>query len=205
MGNKCFKIALVNPKDTTIPIEDYSVYENLGLATLAATLRTHGYQVRIIDGYAENLNHAVVADKVVKFDPNLVGFTCTYQSYPDVLEIGRKIKRQLPSVHLTIGGEHATFTVNEILTESGIFDSVVRGEGEETLLELATAMEFSKPLKSIRGIHFKYNGGISANPDRPAIQDLDTLPYAFRYTLEYGSESGKSFLILIGMLAIRGC
>jgi radical SAM superfamily enzyme YgiQ (UPF0313 family) len=203
MGDKCFKIALVNPKDTTIPIEDYSVYENLGLATLAATLRSHGYQVRIIDGYAENLDHDVVADKVVKFDPNLVGFTCTYQSYPDVLEIGRKIKRQLLSVHLTIGGEHATFTANEILTESGIFDSVIRGEGEETLLELVTVMEFSEPLKSIRGIHFKYNGEISANPDRPAIQDLDKLPFASRDTIEYCLKKKKP--ALIGMLASRGC
>lgn len=200
---KNYKIALINPKDSTIPIEDYVVYENLGLASLAAILRKNNYTVRIIDGYAENLDNDTVAKIAVEFHPDLVGFTCTFQSYPDVLKIGRKIKKQLREAHFTIGGEHATYTIDEILRESGIFDSVVRGEGEETLLELVSALDTDQSLNSVQGIHYKHNGGITANPDRPAIRDLDKLEFAARDTLEYCLNEKKP--ALIGMLASRGC
>lgn len=203
MWNRHFKIALVNPKDTTIPIEDYAIYENLGLATLATTLRNHNYQVKIIDGYAKNLDHDIIAKKISEFQPNVVGFTCTYQSYPDVLKIGKEIKWRLPSAHFTIGGEHATYTANEILINSDIFDSVVRGEGELTLHELVTALASGQSLRYIKGIYFRHNSEIIENPERPAIQDIDTIAFASRDTLDYCLREGKT--ALIGMLASRGC
>jgi radical SAM superfamily enzyme YgiQ (UPF0313 family) len=200
---KNFKIALVNPNDSVIPGDNYIVYENLGLALLDAALRNHGYDSRIIDGYSENIDNKIVAERVIKFHPDLVGFTCTYQSFPDVVKIGRTIKEHLPDVHFTIGGEHATFTAREILNEHEIFNSVVCGEGEKTLFELVKALADKKPLDNINGIIFKCNKEIIKNPGRDAIEDLDSIPFASRHTLDQCSKNGKS--ILIGMLASRGC
>lgn len=198
-----YRIALIHPRDSHVLIRDYSVYENLGLAHLAAYLRQDGYPVEIIDGYAENVEHDVVVDRTVQYRPDLVGFTCTYQNYGDVVEIASRVREQLPDVHFTIGGEHATYTAGDILRQSGVIDSVVRGEGEQTLLDLVKALDSSRPLASVTGIHFRSGDTVTENPPRASIGDLDCLPFAARDTLAQAHATGKS--ILIGMLASRGC
>src|SRR5437764_267754 len=198
-----FKVALINPRDSSIPLEDYAVYENLGLALLAAYLRQHGYPVKIIDGYADDLSDSIVVQQTIEFRPHLVGFTCTYQTYDAVLAIAAAVRQHLPTVHCTLGGEHATYTAHEVLTASCLIDSVVRGEGEATLLDLVTAIESNRPLTSVQGLSFRSSGVVIENPNRAAITDLDALPFAARDTLKATVASGKS--ILIGMLASRGC
>ena len=198
-----FRVVLVNPRDSQIPIQDYSVYEHLGLAMLAAYLRSVGYTVEIVDGYAENLPHAEVARRVVAFEPQLVGLTCTYQSYPDVLEIAKRLRRELPDVHVTFGGEHATYAAHDVLTTSGVIDSVVRGEGEATLAELADSIRLNRPFSAIAGLNYRFNGDVVVNPDRHAIENLDAMPFASRDTLALSAAANKS--VVVGMLGSRGC
>jgi radical SAM superfamily enzyme YgiQ (UPF0313 family) len=197
------RVALINPRDSVVPVEDYAVYENLGLAVLAAYLAHHGCEVAIVDGYAENLEHAIVAGRAAAFAPDLVGFTCTYQSYADAEEVARRLRPRLPGVHFTIGGEHATYAADFILGQAESFDSVIRGEGEATLLELVRASPSRDGLDGIPGLWFRDGREIRRNPDRTAIADLDALPFAARDTLAQFADADRP--ILVGMLASRGC
>ena len=90
----------------------------------------------------------------------------------------RVTKETNPNTLVVLGGPHATFMDEQLLSENSEVDVVVRGEGEQTLLELIDAFSKSnlKDLNEIAGITFKKNGQIIRTPDRPLIQNLDELP-----------------------------
>ena len=55
-------------------------------------------------------------------------------------------------------------------------DYVVRGEGEETLKELLSALEKNQDVSKVQGLAFRKNGQTELHPSRAVIRDLDTLP-----------------------------
>ena len=76
----------------------------------------------------------------------------------------------------------------------------MRGEGEETIVELAKQI----PLGDIKGISFRKNGEIIQTPMRPFIQDLDALPRpAYKYLpMKKYNITGRNLLPIISS---RGC
>lgn len=72
-----------------------------------------------------------------------------------------------------MGGPHSTFLPEESLKHA---DYVVRGEGEETVVELIEHLESGLPLDGIKGLSYRRDGVSIHNPDRPLVQDLDSGP-----------------------------
>ncbi|HET6542504.1 MAG TPA: radical SAM protein [Chryseolinea sp.] len=56
-------------------------------------------------------------------------------------------------------------------------DYVVRGEGEETLKELLSALEKNLDVSNIQGLAFRQDGQTRVTPSRAVIRDLDSLPF----------------------------
>jgi hypothetical protein len=77
-------------------------------------------------------------------------------------------------------------------------DSAVRGEGEETVVELATRLRGDMPLDGCQGVTFRRGAQIIDNVDRPLIANLDTLPFPQR------GEAAKH-LKFLRISSIRGC
>jgi anaerobic magnesium-protoporphyrin IX monomethyl ester cyclase len=92
----------------------------------------------------------------------------------------------------------------EILGQESTVDIVVRGEGEQTFLELAQYAFDSKSLHRVDGITFRNNRRIVRTPNRPFIQNLDQLPYPTykHFQLKKYRLFGKLFLPII---TSRGC
>ena len=100
-------------------------------------------------------------------------------------------------------GPHATFADKEILMAEKAVDVVVRGEGEETLLELAQSPDLQK-VGDIKGITFRRGTEIIQAPIRPFIQNLDALPrpaYKFIDIKKYWIAGRK----LLPIITSRGC
>ena len=110
--------------------------ENLGTRYLAAVLRQHGWSVELASfSTARELDAVVRREEAVR--PRLVGLSVIFQyRAPEFLALAVELKRILPEVHITTGGHFATFTAAELLRDNAALDSVVRGEGEYTLLDL---------------------------------------------------------------------
>ena len=180
MKRKPFKVALANPRDIHVPKEHYAVYEHLGLGLLTAVLRNKGCEVKIFDACAMDWPVDETVERILAYAPDFLGLTCTYVTYYDALEICRRVKKSMKSVHVVMGGEHATFSSLETLSEEKAVDIVVRGEGEETIAELVDHLREGKDVQPVKGIHYRVNGEIRRNPDRPAIEDLDAIPFAAR-------------------------
>jgi anaerobic magnesium-protoporphyrin IX monomethyl ester cyclase len=56
-------------------------------------------------------------------------------------------------------------------------DVIVRGEGEETLVELSQTVHDGQSFSGVKGISFRNNGQITHNPPRPLIENIGSLPF----------------------------
>jgi len=156
--------------------------ENLGTRYLAAVLRAHGYAVELA-AFSTSAEMAAVVRQAAQLQPRLSGLSVIFQyRAPEFLALASELKRVLPKTHVTTGGHFPTFTAAELLRDNAALDSVVRGEGEYTLLELVQRLDAPETWDAVQGLSFRRDGRIHDNPPRPLITDLDSLPFPARDT-----------------------
>lgn len=197
------KIALVNSPIIEATYQ-HPLFPPLGLAYLAAVLEQNNFDVTIIDCPACRMDHKKLKSELSSMQPALVGIASMTPTMPSALEAARVAKEACPDAKVVMGGPHATFADAAILAEEPAVDIIVRGEGEETLLELAQNLPELRNLGNIWGITFKHNGEIVKTPNRPFIQNLDALPHPSYKSLpiERYRICGKKFLPI---MSSRGC
>ena len=150
----------------------------LGLAYLGAVLRENSIEVSILDAQVLKLSSSQIQEKIAQINPEIVGVTSTTLTYKSALEVAKAAKAACPKCTTIIGGCHVTFWDENAFKESPYIDIIVRREGEQTLLELARKIPKQESFADVLGITFKdSNGVIHRNPDRPYLEDLDSLPY----------------------------
>lgn len=145
----------------------------LGLLAAAAPLDAAGYEVKIIDQQIEpQWKKRLLAE--LKRTPVCVGITCmTGPQIRYALEASSFVKEN-SSVPVVWGGAHPSLLPRQTV-ENDHVDLIVQGEGEETFLELVQTLQKGAPLGDVKGIWYKQNGQIMANPPRPHI-DLNNQP-----------------------------
>ena len=177
----------------------------LGVAWLAAALERAGHDVAILDAHAERIDLAGVITWIRERGGfELVGITATTPLIGNALELSRRIKQEWPHTLTVLGGVHPTVLPDEVLGEPAV-DLVVRGEGENTLCEIAAG----KAWETIEGVSYRREGLISHNPDRELIRDLDSLPFPAYHLLpmsKYRPAAGAAKRTpATSVLATRGC
>lgn len=197
-------VTLVNPPSPMgAPV---SLFIPLGIGYLSAVLEKNQYDVNVIDCQAHRYTNKQLEAKLVKSQPDIVGVTSSTLTYKPVLEIVKTAKKALPNCLIILGGPHVTVLDEQTLMEAPEADIIVRGEGEQTILELVdSATKASlKNIQEINGITFRKNGKIVRTEDRDFIQNLDELPHpAYRhFHLSRYELSGKTYLPII---TSRGC
>jgi len=155
----------------------------LSLAYLAASLEQYGIDVEILDFLVTRYTPEKLRRKLADYRPQVVGVTCVTLNYPRASRILRTCKAYDPSITTLIGGPHVTFALSETLLRAPWIDAIVIGEGERTLVEVATALEQGKDFHQIPGIAFADGGMVVKTEPRPLIQDLDELPMPARQLL----------------------
>jgi anaerobic magnesium-protoporphyrin IX monomethyl ester cyclase len=204
-ATRAIKVVLVVPPPQRA---DLSWCPNLPitLAYLAAVLEEGGHQVTVIDCPALGIDHKEFKTKIGESKPDAVGITTLTPMIESALMAAHSAKEANPETPIILGGPHATFMDKEILNENPDVDIIVRGEGEQTLLELANTIPKTntKHLHKIKGITFRKNGQIIRTPNRPLIQNLDELPRpAYEHLpLKKYQLFGKS---IMPIMTTRGC
>lgn len=193
------KILLINPPAGSI----YSFLRlktpPLGIAYVAAVLRKDGHQVKIADLNVEPVDY----NTLPYADFDLVGISVDTMRYPVALKIAEAAKQNKKKV--IAGGQHVTFFDSEALS-TGLFDFIVRGEGEMTMLDLVRHIEEGNSFEQVKGISFVSEGEVTRTPDRPLTQDLDSLPFPARELLPLERYTTKlSGRFLAAALTSRGC
>lgn len=186
---------------TPAPVSHRTAEENLGLGYLAAVLRQQGYSVEVIDGWLEGLSPAEIARRILSFPSVLwAGFACYRSNMERALHTIRLLKQHGSRIPIVVGGYGPTFHTAEFLKEE--IDIVVRGEGEQVVLELSQYFATGSPaLETIAGISFQRAGQSVHNPLRPLLTDIDTLPLPAHDTLKLSLERRSP----VHILSSRGC
>lgn len=185
-----------------------------GLLCLAAYLeaKMDSVEIEVVDCQAEQLLWDDLREWIVRFKPDMVcpGALSTANTYlvARTVQLAKKVN---PDIVTVVGGIHFSFLAEESLAAYPEIDVVVRGEGEETLLELAQALSQQQPLAQVKGLTYRKAGKIVHTPDRPQIQNLDTLPYPGYHFLRDHMKD-YHFLMMAGkdnpyalIEASRGC
>ncbi|OLN29406.1 B12-binding domain-containing radical SAM protein [Desulfosporosinus metallidurans] len=199
-----YKVILVNPNDKTVPNHSYGIAEHLGLAYLAAYLRKNFIEVKIVDGDVENIDKDQILKEIFDYEPDMVCLTGLIRTIGDALEIADEIRSKRQNIFICIGGQHASYAAEEILFHHPSVDCVVRGEGEITLMEIIERINEGQGLDGVLGVYYRDNEQVIKNQDRPAIEDLDILPFPARDSLKKCIKNGNQ-LPVISILTSRGC
>jgi radical SAM superfamily enzyme YgiQ (UPF0313 family) len=197
-------VTLVNPPyPGEVP---QAVFIPLGISYLAAVLEENGYDVDVIDCPVSRLSQKELEAEFKRRQPDVVGVTSATVTYLPALEIVKTAKQALPNCVTMMGGPHVTVMDEQTLSENPETDIIVRGEGEQTMLELANLISNRnlKNLGEVAGITFRKNGQIVRTPDRPFIQNIDALPHPAHKHFEVNKYRilGKMYLPII---TSRGC
>jgi anaerobic magnesium-protoporphyrin IX monomethyl ester cyclase len=171
------KVLLINPK-MNLPIETRTS-PSLGLAYLGAASEQQGHTVRIYDGDVEDTS----LERVLRdFAPDLIGITANTIQIKSAWRDAAVVK-SVADIPVVLGGPHPTVLPAESAERPEV-DIVVRGEGEVTWEELCQWRKVDgewqaaiSGLESVQGISYQTpDGQVHHNPDRPVIEDLDSLP-----------------------------
>ncbi|MBN3039011.1 MAG: radical SAM protein [Candidatus Omnitrophica bacterium] len=180
------KIALLNPPSPFLL--EQKAFAPLGLLYLSSALKSQGFKVEVID-LADKENE--IEKAVEDIDAQLVGLSATTPQYPWANRIKQALKKRDPQTKVIIGGAHPS-SVPEVCTGDG-YDSVVIGEGEDSVLRIARELQKT--------------GKISSNVVKSEyIKDIDTIEYPDREAVDIASygyklTGGSAFTVITS----RGC
>jgi radical SAM superfamily enzyme YgiQ (UPF0313 family) len=162
----------------------------IGSLLLATILRDKGYGVRVM---LEEVEHV---DTEAFRESDLICISSLTSTAPGSYQYADFVRNVYPDKVVVMGGTHPTFMPDEALEHC---DFVVRGEGEEALVELVACLEAGDDFRRIANLSWKENGRTFHNPERPKMEDLDLLPIP-----DFGLvSSGK--MDIMSIQTQRGC
>ena len=197
------KIALVNTP-LLQKTGHHPLFPPLGLSYMAAVLEQNDIEVKIFDCPVCEMDHEKLKSELDSFQPTIVGIGAMTPIIESALKSANVSKQVCPDAKVVMGGPHATFADKQIISDEKDVDIIVRGEGEETLLELAKQSPEMQKIGDIQGITFRKDNQVVRSVDRPFIQNLDALPFpAYKYIqMKRYRITGMKLLPIISS---RGC
>jgi radical SAM superfamily enzyme YgiQ (UPF0313 family) len=120
----------------------------MALASFLKSETTH--QCDILDAQLDHLEYDELEAKIREYKPDVVGITCFTVQLVDVMESIRAARRAEVQ-YLVLGGPHINDFPKEALALEGV-DAVVKGEGQQPLLELLQVWEKGGDAKGIEGV-----------------------------------------------------
>jgi radical SAM superfamily enzyme YgiQ (UPF0313 family) len=174
-------------------------YNNLGVGYLSAVLRNAGYSASVID---LSRGKRSILRFLKNADPLITGFSVISYGYiAEFTALVKFLRANDISCHFTSGGHYSSLNTAEMFELIPELDSIVRFEGEKTIVELAGCIRDRNDYRNISGLAYIDNGTLRVNSPRPLERDLDAFPFPVRNRL-------KSFFFgspMATILAGRGC
>lgn len=184
-------------------------YPPLGLLYISAYLEEQGFDNEVFDSTFNSLD--ALKSRLLSDPPQLIGIYTNLMTKLNVLKLIGFIRSEssLRSTRIILGGPEVRNHKEKFL-EYGA-DVIVFGEGEETMLELASLyrVQASPDLQTVAGIAFKQNGQIRITDERALIKDINTLPFPNRKKIDlqqyFNAWKKKHGMSMVNINTMRGC
>jgi len=175
-------ILLIEPgyiPDSLIERLATSTMPPLGILQIAAMFEQKGYPVHALDFSVQPMDGRMQR-AIQKYDPAVIGFSCTAPCLPNVQQMVREIRDMGCDALILCGGYDATARP-EVYLERGLADVVIVGEGEFSAPEVVARWPH---IDDVPGIAFMRNGEVVKTCHRDRDLDLDDLPYPARHLVQ---------------------
>ena len=151
----------------------------LPLAVLALAAVLEGVEeYEIVDGNLEDKPVDALLKLIDAHPIELLGVsTMPGPQMVAAMETSREIRKLRPHVKIVWGGYFPSIYPDSALNAKYV-DFVVRGQGEDTLLELIDALHGKRTLESIRGLSYKDAFGFHRNNAERPMKGPDSFPWS---------------------------
>jgi len=201
------KIVLINPPHTAIGSRIPNEHlPPLGLLSVAGPLLDAGFSVELIDAELAPMSLPEIVQAVRDTQPDVVmmGHSGSSSANTTVIELCRVLKLSMGHLQIVYGGVHPTYHWDEILNDCPAIDFIVRGEGEQTALNLMQALAQNAPIDTVDGIAYRSGGRSVCTPPAPMIRKLSAYRVAWELIdlSKYSYWGGKRAVVV---QFSRGC
>ena len=171
------RIVFVHPNYHSGGAEIAGSWPPAWVAYLTGSLKAAGFDdIHFIDAMTNHIDNDSLRTRLAELKPDVVGTTSITPSIyvaEEVLKIAREVA---PDAVTVLGGVHATFMFRQVLSEAPWIDVIVRGEGEEIVVNLMTAIakgRWPEDRRKIHGLAFIEDGEIVATQAASTVKNLD--------------------------------
>lgn len=158
---------------------------------------------RLLDAPA----HGITPEETIQIirDYDFVVFFTSTPGFKSDIRLAEMMKDAKPRLKIAFVGPHVSVQTEESLKASLAIDFVARKEFDYSIAEFA----WGKRIEEIDGVSFRKNNLIVHNPDPPAIEDLDALPFVveiFKRDLDFTRYNIPYLLYpYVSFYTSRGC
>ncbi len=171
------KVLLINPP---IGVFYEAVVPPIGLAHLASVLRQAGHQAELLDINLWRWPEDEVRRRLAASDADAFGITGLISQYTYNRWLADLIKELHPDRPVIQGGMMVSAMPKIMLESSPGTDFIAVGEGEQTLVELADALDGHGHVEAVKGLWYRdpaRPGEFVITGHRPDMPEIDSLPY----------------------------
>ncbi len=126
-------------------------------------------------------------DRLLRVQPQIVGFSVYVWSLPFLVEVARELKRRRPQCMVVFGGPSARPAMLDLppyAPAQAYLDAVVTTEGEAVMRAIAALPVLDRAsLRGVAGLHLPANGLWLQTAPRPPASDLDGIASPFQLGL----------------------
>lgn len=164
-----------------------ALYYPLWLIYAAAYAQKMGHEVYFLDAPAKRKTEEQSLSEIqenAKGEQLFVLGTSTPSLKSDI-RFAEKLKELFPESFILLVGTHPSALPEETLGFSKAVDAVAIGEFDNTVVELANALEVGSNIASVRGICYRSGDTITRTTPMPLMKNLDELPFASQFIKEH--------------------
>lgn len=184
-------------------------YVPLGILSVSAYLEQKGFDNDIFDSTFSSFDKLCV--HLLEHRPDAIGMYTNLMTRINVIRIIKFIrsKTELQHTKIILGGPEVRQHAKPLMNIGA--DIIVIGEGEESMLEVVSALkEQQRDLSSVKGIQWKNSSGeVVINPERELLKDINQLPFPNRKKVDlqkyfdaWKNAHGESS---VSVSTMRGC
>ncbi len=196
------QIPVLGPNDRPqkVLLLGFQDQDNLGLRYLMSAVNASGHQAAIM---TYGSDPEIILRRIGRDKPDVVGFSLIFQYMaPDFGRVIKALRDGGVTGHFTMGGHYASFEPAEILRRTPGLDSVVRFDGEMTLVKLLHCLSSGSDWRTLPGIAFHSDDDqVVVAPLARVVEDLDILARPDRRSIDYEGHPMPT----ASVLGSRGC
>ncbi len=208
------RVLLINPDQRLaldseagdLPSTGSGPYPPLGLLYLQAALEEAGHPAEILDANAEAGLGPGLRAAARRGEPQLLGVTAVTPNLAGVQQAVARAREAFPEAAVVIGGPHTDIFPTQTAALDGV-DYVLCGEAEQTLVQLAGALDDGDRQPEIRGLYTRERQPDADNAFPELVKDLDSLavPDRGRLPVRHYRGVGGQDVLFATMMTSRGC